>query len=68
MTIVVLAAIVLLIWVPYRRSAIGRAAYAVGSSEQAAYMSGVPVKRAKLCFWPARTRRRPKQRDDLPQT
>ncbi len=46
--IVVLAAIVLTVWIPYRRSAIGRAAYAVGSSEQAAYMSGVPIARAKL--------------------
>jgi len=47
-TIVILAAIVLLVWAPYRRSAIGRAAYAVGSSEQAAYMSGLPIARAKL--------------------
>jgi ribose transport system permease protein len=47
-SLVLLAAIVLLIWVPYRRSAIGRAAYAVGSSEQAAYMSGLPIARAKL--------------------
>ena len=31
-----------------RRSDIGRAAYAVGSSEQAAYMSGRPVARAKF--------------------
>ncbi len=33
---------------PFRRSAIGRAAYAVGSSELAAYMSGVPIRRAKF--------------------
>ena len=32
----------------YRRSELGRAAYAIGSSEQAAYMSGVPVARAKF--------------------
>ena len=44
-----LALIVLIVWIPYSRSAVGRAAYAVGSSEQAAYMSGVPVDRAK--FW-----------------
>jgi ribose transport system permease protein len=43
-----LLAVVLLIWVPYRRSVLGRAAYAVGSNEQAAYMSGVPVRNAKL--------------------
>jgi ribose transport system permease protein len=47
-SLVALAALMLIIWVPYRRSVIGRAAYAVGSSEVAAYMSGVPVKRAKL--------------------
>jgi len=35
-------------WVPYRRSLIGRAAYAIGSSEQAAYMSGVAIGRAKF--------------------
>ncbi len=47
-SIVVLAAVMLLIWVPFRRSAIGRAVYAVGSSEPSAYMSGVPIRRAKL--------------------
>ena len=36
------------IWVPFSRSVIGRAAYAVGSSETAAYMSGVPIRRAKF--------------------
>jgi ribose transport system permease protein len=40
--------IVLVIWVPWRRSTLGRAAYAVGSSEQAAYMSGMPIRRAKF--------------------
>ncbi len=45
---VLLLGLVLLVWVPYRRSVIGRAAYAVGSSEQAAYMSGVPIARAKF--------------------
>jgi ribose transport system permease protein len=43
-----LGMLVLLIWIPYRRSVIGRAAYAVGSSEVAAYMSGVPIRRAKI--------------------
>ena len=47
-SLVALAVVVLVIWIPYRRSAIGRAAYAVGSSEQAAFMSGVPVDRAKF--------------------
>ena len=47
-TLILLAGVVLVIWVPYRRSVLGRAAYAIGSSEQAAYMSGVPIARAKL--------------------
>jgi ribose transport system permease protein len=47
-SLVGLAAVVVVIWIPYRRSAIGRAAYAVGSSEIAAYMSGVPVRAAKF--------------------
>ena len=46
--LLVLLAVVLLVWVPYRRSVIGRAAYAVGSAEGAAYMSGVPIGRAKI--------------------
>jgi ribose transport system permease protein len=44
----VLLAVVLLVWVPYRRSTMGRAALAIGSAESAAYMSGVPIGRAKL--------------------
>jgi ribose transport system permease protein len=47
-TVILLTAAVLLIWVPYRRSVLGRAAYAIGSNEQAAYMSGVPIARAKV--------------------
>jgi ribose transport system permease protein len=50
-SLVALFAIVLVVWVPYRRSAIGRAAYALGSSEQAAFMSGVPVDRAKFAAY-----------------
>jgi ribose transport system permease protein len=45
---VLLLALVLLVWMPLRRSVLGRALYAVGSSEVAAYMSGVPIQRAKL--------------------
>ncbi len=47
-SLVALAVVVLVLWVPYSRSTIGRAAYAVGSSESAAYMSGVPVGKAKF--------------------
>lgn len=46
--LVVLIAVVLLVWVPYRRSAVGRAALAIGSSEAAAYMSGVNIGRTKI--------------------
>ncbi len=46
--LVVLAAVVLVVWVPYRRSVTGRAALAIGSSEAASYMSGVAIGRAKL--------------------
>ncbi|MEP6873466.1 MAG: ABC transporter permease [Burkholderiales bacterium] len=47
-SLVFLLALVLLVWTPLRRCALGRAVYAVGSSELAAYMSGVPVQRAKF--------------------
>jgi len=47
-SLVLLFALVVVVWLPFRRSAIGRAAYAVGSSEVAAYMSGVPIRRAKF--------------------
>lgn len=45
---ILLLLVVLFIWIPYRRSVLGRAAYAIGSAEQAAYMSGVPIERAKI--------------------
>jgi ribose transport system permease protein len=48
---IVLLLTVLLIWVPYSRSVIGRASYAAGSSESAAYMSGMPVKKAKFAAY-----------------
>ena len=47
-SLVALVVVVIVIWIPFRRSAIGRATYAVGSSEVAAYMSGVPVQKAKF--------------------
>jgi ribose transport system permease protein len=47
-SLALLLALVLIVWLPFRRSAIGRAAYALGSSEVAAYMSGVPIQRAKF--------------------
>jgi ribose transport system permease protein len=50
-SLVVLAGAVVAIWLPYRKSVLGRAAYAIGSSEQAAYMSGVPIAWAKLATY-----------------
>jgi ribose transport system permease protein len=47
-SLVLLAAVALLVWLPFRLSILGRACYAVGSAESAAYMSGVPIERAKL--------------------
>ena len=47
-TLVLLLGVVLFVWIPYRQSVLGRAAYAIGSSEQAAYMSGIPIARAKF--------------------
>ncbi len=47
-SLVALLVVVLVVWIPFSRSVTGRAAYAVGSSEQAAFMSGVPIKRAKF--------------------
>ena len=50
-SLVALFITVLVIWVPYSRSVTGRASYAVGSSETAAYMSGVPIQRAKFAAY-----------------
>lgn len=47
-SVLLLVGAVIFIWIPYRRSIMGRAAYAIGSSEHAAYMSGVPITRAKI--------------------
>jgi ribose transport system permease protein len=45
---VILLAVALLVWVPFRRSLTGRTVYAIGSAEGAAYMSGLPIDRAKI--------------------
>jgi ribose transport system permease protein len=47
-SLIFLAVAVLVIWIPFRRSVLGRTVYASGSSEVAAYMSGMPLKRAKF--------------------
>jgi ribose transport system permease protein len=50
-SLITLLVAVLVIWVPFSRSEIGRAAYAAGSSETAAYMSGVPIRLAKFAAY-----------------
>jgi ribose transport system permease protein len=47
-SLILLLAVVLIVWIPFRRSVLGRAAYASGSSEQAAFMSGMPIRRGKF--------------------
>ena len=47
-SLALLLGLVAIVWLPFRWSSLGRAAYAVGSSEIAAYMSGVPIRRAKF--------------------
>jgi ribose transport system permease protein len=46
--LVVAVLVVLIVWLPFRASVTGRGVYAIGSSEGAAYMSGVPIERSKL--------------------
>lgn len=41
-------AVVVLVWLPFRATVTGRNVYAVGSSEAAAYMSGLAIDRARL--------------------
>jgi len=46
--LLLLVLIACLVWVPLRRTVTGRTIYAIGSAEGAAYMSGLPIARAKL--------------------
>jgi ribose/xylose/arabinose/galactoside ABC-type transport system permease subunit len=46
--LIITAAIIGLIWVPLRRTGLGLGLYAVGSSEQAAFQSGMPVAKIRL--------------------
>ena len=50
-SLLLMLAIVLFIWLPFCRSVIGRAAYASGSSETAAFMSGMPIRRGKFAAY-----------------
>lgn len=46
--LVILTLVVCLVWLPFKRTITGRTVYAIGSAEGAAYMSGLPVARAKI--------------------
>jgi ribose transport system permease protein len=46
--VVLMLAVVLLVWLPFRNSVTGRGVYAIGSAEGAAYMSGVRIERCKI--------------------
>jgi ribose transport system permease protein len=46
--LVLLVLVAVVVWLPVRRTVTGRTIYAVGSAEGAAYMSGLPIARAKL--------------------
>lgn len=50
-SLLLLLAVVILIWLPFRNSVIGRGCYAIGSSEGAAYMSGVAIGRSRLAAY-----------------
>ncbi len=48
MALVLVVVITAAVWIPFRRSVTGRTVYAIGSAEGAAYMSGLPIARAKI--------------------
>ena len=50
-TFLLLVAVIVLLWLPFRASVLGRGCYAVGSAEGAAYMSGVTVGRCKMAAY-----------------
>jgi ribose transport system permease protein len=50
-SLVLLLVVVLVVWLPFRRSMLGRGCYAAGSAESAAYMSGVQIGRSKLAAY-----------------
>lgn len=40
--------VALFVWVPFKRTVTGRTVYAIGSAEGAAFMSGLPIDRARI--------------------
>jgi ribose transport system ATP-binding protein len=50
-TFLLLVGILVFIWWPFRNSVVGRSCYAVGSSEGAAYMSGLAIGRSRFAAY-----------------
>jgi ribose transport system permease protein len=50
-SLILLFLVLILVWIPFRRSRLGMWVYAVGSNESAAYMSGINVNRAKVAAY-----------------
>ena len=50
-SLIFLIALFLFVWVPFKKTKLGRGVYAIGSSELAAYMSGVNVISSKLAAY-----------------
>jgi ribose transport system permease protein len=46
--LILILIVAIFVWLPFRRSVTGRTVYAIGSAEGAAYMSGLPINRAKI--------------------
>lgn len=46
--LLLLSAVVVLVWIPFRSTLTGRTVYAIGSAEGAAFMSGLPIARARI--------------------
>lgn len=49
--LILLIGVVVLVWLPFKNSVLGSGCYAAGSSESAAYMSGLNVSRSKLAAY-----------------
>jgi ribose transport system permease protein len=49
--LLLLIGVTLIVWVPFRNSTLGRGCYAAGSSESAAFLSGVRVGRSRIAAY-----------------
>lgn len=49
--VLLVLAILLFVWIPFRGTELGRGCYAVGSSEASAYLSGIDVDRSRLAAY-----------------